>query len=145
MTDHMIIRDFSLARDFRSVDWKASLLFNAMRAALGALVWTGILLAIAVSSNRTFDIWSLLATPFVLFLGYWIFTAPLSMVGEWISRIPFVGLFLIALALPVALGDPLVCLVKRLAPNAIPVEDPPLFSLSAFFWVIKGRELTLSN
>lgn len=145
MPVHVIVRDFSFARDFRSVDWMAALIFNALRAACGSLVWTVILLAVAVSSSKSIDLWLVVVVPVGMFFMYWLFTVPLSFVSQWISRIPFVGLFMLALALPVALGDPLVCLIKKCAPEVVPVEEPPLFSLNAFYWVIRGREVTFSN
>lgn len=145
MPVHMIYRDFSFARDFRSVDWRVALIFNSLRAACGALVWTGILLAVAISSSKSIDLWHVVILPVGMFLLYWLFTVPLSLVSQWISKIPFVGLFMLALALPVALGDPLVCLIKKFAPEVVPVEEPPLFSLNAFYWVIRGREVTFSS
>lgn len=148
MTDHLILRDFQLSRDFRSVDWKATGIFNSIRAGSGAVTWTTILLATALAStgkvpqNGLFEI---LKLPFALFLGYWIITFPLTMFGSLISKVPFAGLFLLILALPVAVGDPVTCVIKKFAPNVVPVEDPPLFSLTAIYWVIKGKEMTISN
>ena len=67
---------------------------------------------------------------------YMLFILPVTLLASLLHWVPFVGLIRLTLALLVALGDPLVCLLKRIVPAAVPVEEPTLFSLTPVFWLL---------
>jgi len=140
----VIVRDFEFSRDFRSIQWKATLKYNLLRAAM-----TGCVIALigfnvpALSVDNRFLV---ILVPFLWPVFYIFFVIPSSVLMYWFSEIPFVGLFSRFLSLiSVTLGDPFVCIISHYYPNVVPVEAPPLFSLTPVFWVIDAPEISVAS
>lgn len=144
MADTVIMRDFKLSRDFRSVQWRETLWYNLLRAAGAGVVWLVVFPLIGDDSSGA----GFLLYPIILPIGYLFFGLPLglflSKLAQIISRMGFelvggiIGLVAMFLAFCwVAVGDPVVALLHRFVPQAVPVESPPLFSLSFITYVMK--------
>lgn len=148
--EHVIIRDFSFSRDFKSILWGATIWHNALRAACAGLVFA--VLGFVLSSGggtKGADNGFLLAMPFILPIGYLLFYLPLGLVCAFLSRfIPFIGLLALMCALLVLPGDPMVWILSLVAPRVVPVAKPGFMNFVLIMWVLKpedAAEVTISN
>lgn len=138
MTQTTILREFQFLKDFRSIDWRSTLWFNLLRATLAGLVIAAIALSLdGVSGNKLLQ--ALLIVP-AMPMVYLILILPLSLLTSLLARVPFIGLVSLMLAIMVALGDPLICLLKRIWPASVPIDSPALFSLTPIVWVLHADE-----
>ena len=65
-----------------------------------------------------------------------------ALVALWRLVKALVGLFgLFIVLIAVALGDPIVCIVKKCFPRVVPVEAPPLFSFQIMIWVLDAAAI----
>lgn len=139
----VIAREFQFTRDFRSIRWGATLQYNLLRACMAGCVWAVFMLLVPPSGQSRA---MALVYPFIWPLFYLVIVIPAMLLVSLLRSLPFVGLFGAFLALiSVAIGDPLVCLIKRFAPAAVPVEEPSLFSLIPVFWVLDASELSIAK
>lgn len=112
MTKTTIIRDFQFTRDFRSIEWRATLWYNLLRAtAAGLVIATAQML---LPSSKEVSALSALAVIPMMPVAYLAFIVPLSLLVSLLRSVPFVGLIGLLLAVMVAIGDPLVALLKRI-------------------------------
>ena len=137
----LILRDFKLTRDFRSVNWGQTILYNLMRAMGAGVVW-GIVMLCFVPRTHGEQPWVAFALPLVFPLGYFCIYLPLGLLAAAVSGvIPFAGLFSILIALGfVTPGDPLICILYAIAPRFVPVQRPAFLSLALIYWVLKAEE-----
>ena len=143
MSTPLIVREFQFARDFRKIQWGATLWYNLMRAACAGLV-LGILMFFFPQSEA--DRFTGLAAPLFWPVAYLIMFLPMGVVFSVLRELPFVGLLAaFFFFFSVAVGDPLVCLIHKLAPKLVPVDAPPLFSLSLVFWVLDAPEFSVAE
>ncbi|HMO52365.1 MAG TPA: hypothetical protein PKA21_14695 [Kiritimatiellia bacterium] len=143
MSTPIILRDFSFFRDFRQIQWGATLWYNLLRSACAGLV-LGILMFIfpEAAGDRT----SALTTPFIWPIAYVILFLPMGIIFSLLRNLPFVGLIAAFFALiAVAIGDPIVCILHKIFPKIVPVESPPLFSLYIVFWVLNAPEVSVAG
>ena len=96
-------------------------------------------------SSKSVSAFEALAVIPMMPVAYLAFIVPLTLLVSLLRWIPFVGLIGLVLAVLVAIGDPLVALLKRAWPAAVPVEDPTLFSLAPVFWVLKADEYAIAG
>ena len=103
--------------------WKETLWYNGLRSA-GAGLTIGFLLFFGSGQSH-------FAAMFGFPITYFIFLLPVGLLAALLANVPILGwLGLVAFffGLLVALGDPWVFLLKRVAPQAVPMERPSLFS-----------------
>jgi len=128
-----IIRDFSFARDFRSIAWGATLKHSLLRAFFAGIVWFVVTL---IKEGK--PPWFLLMFPFF----YLVILLPLGVVCAKLSpHVPFMGIVAVFFAVLVAVGDPLVCILSMFAPRLVPMHKPGFFMLSLIIWLLKGDEV----
>jgi hypothetical protein len=141
---NLILRDFRLTRDFRSVDWNATIRYNLMRACAAGFVLGPLIFWMSISSREMtggHPAWPALAFPLILPLMYLVIFLPFGLLfGALGSVIPFIGLFTIFVALLVAIGDPIICILYAVAPKFVPVQRPSFFSLKLIYYVLKPEE-----
>lgn len=143
MTQTTIIRDFQFTRDYKSIEWRATLWYNLLRATAA-----GIVIAAAqmlLPSSREVSALEALAMIPMMPVAYLLFILPMTMLVSLLRWVPFVGLIGLVLAILVALGDPLVALLKRIQPAAVPVDNPTLFSMTPVFWVLRADEYAIAG
>ena len=117
-----IVRDFSFARDFRSIAWGATLKHNLLRAFFAGIVWFMVTL---IKEGK--PPWFLLMFPFF----YLVILLPLGVVCAKLSpHVPFMGIVAVFFALLIVVGDPLV-----------PMHKPGLFMFSLIIWLLKSEEV----
>lgn len=135
MSRPVIINEFSLTRDFRSIKWGATLWYNLVRSISAGLI-LGILMFMFPQQQG--DQATALAGPFVWPFAYLFFFLPFGMfmnvVGQFIPVANLVTLFVALIA--VTIGDPIVCILHKFFPRLVPVAAPPLFSLALIQWVL---------
>ncbi len=115
---------FSLKRDWRSVQWGATLWILILRSFVAGCVWSAIVLLNGGGGPK----FQPLAVPFVMVASY-IITAPLflmvckimSFIVGGIGDMVF-GLFSLLGAIGLMAGDPFVWLLRKFAPKLVPVE-----------------------
>ncbi len=135
-----IIRDFSFARDFRSIAWGATLKHNLLRAFFAGIVWAIIILI--TDGPAKADKGFIFGLPFILPVAYFMFFLPLGLVAARLSsQIPFVGWFALIAAVLIVVGDPLVCILSLIAPRLVPMDKPGLFSFALIIWLLKSEEV----
>lgn len=145
MSTPLIVREFSLTRDFRKIRWGATLWYNILRAIAAGLI-IGILMFMFPKQQG--DQMTALSGPFIWPIAYLFFFLPFGMflgvVGQFIPVVNLVGMFVALMA--VTVGDPLVCIIHKFWPKAVPVAAPPLFSFSLINWVLDtDTEISIAN
>lgn len=144
MAQNLILRKFSVSRDFRSVAWKETLWYNLLRSLGAGVVFSTIALLLRMEPGIVLV--QVVGHP-ILWL---VFGLPLgSLAAKLASAVPGMSLLaaIIALVL-VTLGDPLVSLLRLLVPRAVPIEDPPLFDLSLLILLLRPestKEITIAH
>lgn len=137
----VILRDFSLTRDFRSICWGATIWYNTVRAFFAGIV----IMAFLLLSDGYKDPVQLI-TPIAWPFAWLIFFLPLGMILSLFSAVPFVNLFAAFISfIAVGCGDPLVCIVHKMAPKMVPVAAPPIISFKIIFWVLNASEISVSD
>jgi len=143
---HVITREFSITRDFKSVLWGATLWHNLLRAACAGAVIAILTFATGVAKG---DTGMLLAAPIIVPFAYLIFYLPLGLICSFLGRFfPFFGTFALILGLFVILGDPIVWILSLVAPRAVPIEKPGFLNPALIMWVLKpddAVEVTITN
>ena len=140
----LILRDLSFSRDFRSIKWGATLQYNLLRAfCAGVIITCCMLFSSQFEHNRVSALIYLLLWP----LGYLIFFIPLVLLLSFLSSsVPFAGLLALLFAiLLVSIGDPVVCVLKRLFPKLVPAERPPLFSTNLLNFILEADEIAFTS
>jgi len=142
MTTPIILRDFRFMRDFRQIQWGYTIWYNLLRSACAGLV-IGIIMFIFPQSEG--DRITAIAAPFVWPIAYLIIFLPLGVILSILRGLPFVGLFAAGFAfVAVAIGDPIVCVLRKIFPKSVPVDSPLLFSLYLIFWVLDAPEVAVA-
>ena len=139
-----IIRDFKFTRDFRSIDWGATLKHCLLRAFCAGIVWSivGLMGPGIRGHGGTMDISFLLGLPLILPIVYLVFFLPLGLLAAKLSAaVPFVGWLAIISAVLIVVGDPLVCILSLFAPKLVPMHKPGLFMFVLIIWLLKGEEV----
>jgi ABC-type transport system involved in multi-copper enzyme maturation permease subunit len=147
--EHVITRDFSITRDFKSIAWGATLWHNILRSACAGVV-LGLLVLITGANKGSENPAIVFAMPFVFPLLYILVYMPVGLICAFIARFfPPIALitFVIALFFVMA-GDPLVWLISLIAPRVVPVAKPGFLNLALIMWVLKPEdavEVTITN
>ena len=132
-----------MSRDFRNVQWKETLWHNLLRA-----TGTGVIWAIIIPFINDPSAPNAFLMPIMLPIGYLIFGLPFGLFLVTLSNYfnktnkktigGMIGFFAMICALAwVSIGDPLVALLHKFVPKAVPVENPGFFNLSFIMWVLK--------
>lgn len=141
MTTPLIVRDFSFLRDFRHILWGPTLKYNLLRSACAGVVLGLAMITFPQDGGRALG----LVTPLMWPIGYLVFFLPFGIMLSLFRALPFVGLFAAFLSLiAVAIGDPIVYVLKKNFPQIVPVDSPPLFSLNLIFWVLDAPEVAIA-
>jgi len=128
--------DFSLSRDFGRICWGATLWLNLLRAASAGLVW-GIVMYLNLPHDRQHERQLAFLMPIALPVGYLFIYLPIGLICAYLSQrgLPWLGLFAIFLALGILAGDPLVFILHKVFPRAVPVERFGLLHFKMVMWV----------
>ena len=130
---------FSLDRDFKKVNWAATLQLNMMRAFFAGIVWA-IVLAFSGSKSGV----PIFAIPFIAPIAYICILPFLMATIKIIDAMPFllggrfiadivIMIFPFAIGAAVALGDPFVFALQKFQPRLVPT---PVFQAINFVWCI---------
>jgi len=122
---------FSWKRDFKNVNWQATLKYNAFRAAGAGIVWCIFEL---MSGAGLHALPMIVAFP----IGYFIFLLPIGLITAWLSGIgvPWVGLVNFLFALMLVVGDPLVFILKKVKPALVPIDRPGFVNFKLVIFII---------
>lgn len=126
--------EFNFTEDISSVLWRETFWLNALRAAGAGVVWG--LLILIVEGAPGEGLVMLIGMP----VTYFFFLLPIGLLAAWLSWIPFIGFITGLFALIVAVGDPLVYILKQFRPMWVPVEDPDMFSFQLIGFVMSAAE-----
>jgi len=142
--DHLIIRDFKLSRDFRSILWGKTLWYNLLRSVGAGIVWMVVMLIISSSSqgnSSSMSTGQILALPLVVPLGFFLFMLPLGLICLTLANvIPYVWIISFMCSLFIIPGDPLVWVLSVLAPRAVPAEKPAFINPALIVWLLKSSD-----
>jgi hypothetical protein len=122
---------FSWKRDFKNINWPATLKYNALRAAAAGIVWCIFQLMAGAGVHA-------LPTIIAFPIGYFIFLLPIGLVTAWLSGmgVPWVGLVNFLFALMLVVGDPLVFILKKMKPEFVPVEKTGFVNFKLVIFII---------
>ena len=128
---------FSWNRDFKHVNWQATLKYNLFRATGAGIVWCILEL---LSGAGMHALPMLIAFP----IGYFIFLLPIGLVTGWLSGkgVPWVGLVNFLFALMLFVGDPLVFILKKAKPELVPIDKPAFFNFKLVIFIINEPAAT---
>ncbi len=136
-----IIRDFSFARDFRSIAWGGTLKHSLLRAFCAGLVWA---IAGKALQGPRWDIATVLLVPVIFPVFYLVILLPLGILAAKLSAaVPFVGWIAIIAAVLIVVGDPLVCILSLFAPKLVPMNKPGFFNFAIVIWLLKSEEVAV--
>jgi peptidoglycan/LPS O-acetylase OafA/YrhL len=121
---------FSLRRDFKNIHWPSTMKYNLLRASGAGIVW----LVLALLTGQGWHAFTMLFFP-VVFL---VFFLPIGLFAAWLSSlgIPWVGLVAALIAVFVAVGDPLVFVLKKARPELVPAEKVKFFNLQTVIFIL---------
>jgi len=125
--------DFSFRRDFKRIRWRETLSLNMMRAAGAGSVWCVVFYAIFGSMpDISLPRWFPLLYPFVLPMVYLLFVFPIGLVADYLLDPGhdwplWVNVIVLVWVLSFIWGDPLVFLLHKACPRAVPVDRFPPF------------------
>ena len=142
MSVPVILRSFQFFRDFRNIQWWPTLWYNLLRAACSGVILGALIMIVGPTEA---DRGRALLLPVMYPVMYLIFLLPMGIVCAFLSFVPYVVLFSLFFALSFAIADPLVCVLHRIWPKSVPVESPPLFSLSIIHWVLDAPEISVAD
>jgi ABC-type polysaccharide/polyol phosphate export permease len=136
--DHLITREFQFSRDFKSISWLETLWYNCLRAACTGLVFA--ILALCGGDRSG----ALLSAPLLWPVMYLVFALPVGLFCAFLAKfIPIVGIITFAMSLFwVLIGDPIVWILKQIAPKAVPVESVSFVNFALIMWVLKAEGVT---
>lgn len=134
MSTPVLVHEFSITRDFRSIRWGATLWYNLIRSMAAGLV-LGVLISF---SGQQGAVGTAFGTPFIWPIIYLICLLPFGMIFGVVGQfVPIANLFTLFVALlAVTIGDPIVCILHKFFPKLVPVAAPSLFSFSLIQWVV---------
>lgn len=144
MSTPVILHEFKISRDFRHIKWGATLWYNLLRTICAGIVFAILMFFFPQSEG---DRAAGLMMPLVMPLAYAILFLPFGMLFSLIGQFfPVANLVSALMALvAVAAGDPIVCIIHKLFPKAVPVAAPPIFSLSLISWVLDAPEYSIAS
>lgn len=105
---------------WNNVDWRSTVIVNLERAVAAAIVWAAL---------DGFGVINFPLKPYeilVMFPLVYFFIAPLWwFIGKTLfdRGIKEAGLIMLATAIPIIVGDPFVWLLRRVMPQAVPVDE----------------------
>jgi hypothetical protein len=130
---------FSFGRDLKNVKWLATIQLNMMRVFFASIIWI-IIIALSGSKSDT----PIFAIPFIAPIAYIciypfilgtlsiIDKIPILLGGRMIADIVLL-IFPFAVGIVIAIGDPLVFVLKNIQPNLVPIQK---FNFVNFVWCI---------
>jgi len=133
---------FKFRRDFSRIRWKQTLWYNGLRAVCAGFSMFIIMLLLSEHSAGTGrDFYAvLLGYPLLYYFGL----LPLGLLLSWFSFFfPLLRLVSFLMGLLVAVGDPWVFLLSRVAPKAVPVRRPAFFSVRLIYYVLSEAHHTV--
>ncbi len=128
---------FSFDRDLKNVKWGSTIQLNMMRVFFASIIWIPI---IALSGSKSDT--PIFAIPFIAPIVYVcifpfllatltiIDKMPILLGGRMIADIVLI-IFPFAVGIAIALGDPLVFVLKNFQPNLVPMQK---FNFINFAW-----------
>lgn len=128
--------DFSLRRDWKNIDWKATFQYNVFRSICATPAW--VLLGYLSTKQLS---WVMLLFP-VSYFGFWL---PLGLLCSWLARlgVPFIGLLSIVSSVVIVVGDPIVWIISKIKPDLVPVEKPKFIDFHLIIYVVRDPTLYL--
>jgi len=130
------VSDFSIKRDWKNINWKATFQFNVFRSLCATPVWI-LFIWFTGSSQGKFP-WEMLLFP-VIYFAFWV---PFGLICGWLARlgVPFVWMLSIISSLVIVIGDPVVWLIYKIKPDLVPIEKPKFFDFHLITFVIRDPE-----
>ncbi|MCX6178622.1 MAG: hypothetical protein NT163_04520, partial [Chlorobiales bacterium] len=125
--------DFKFIRDFKKIDWKATLQVNALRAEVAGVLWMIITMFMGGGWNSLIYIfWPII---------YFIYGLPIGLAISWLSGIgvPFVGWLGAIISATVVIGDPITSLLHKKWPDLIPVKKYDLLNWVLIIFVLENQ------
>lgn len=145
--DNLIIRDFSLSRDFGSIAWGPTIGHNLLRSFCAGLVFS--VLGLFTGPPQGMSMVPNFILPLFFPVIYLIVFLPLGLVCAFLARfLPFVGLVTLVSAIFVIPGDPIVWILSLTAPQFVPMHKPAFITPSLIIWLLKSGDavdLTVSD
>lgn len=128
--------DFSIKRDWKDINWKATFQFNVFRSLCATPVWV-LFVWLTGSSQGTFP-WAMLLFP-VVYFAFWL---PFGLITGWLARIgvPFVWMLSIVSSLVIVVGDPIVWLIHKIKPDLVPIDKPKFLDFHLITFALKNPE-----
>ena len=130
--------DFSFWRDFKRIDWGASLWLNLMRATASGIVLCIVLFLIPTGPGRA-QSWQMPICMLMMPLAYLLFLAPVGLLAAGLARRGLRWLVLVTFfcVLDILPGDPVVFILHKVCPRLVPVRQFGLFNFALVLWVIR--------
>jgi hypothetical protein len=125
--------ELSIKRDWKQIDWKATLQYNVFRSVCSIPGW---LLLLYFSSKQFQPIMFLLP---IVYFAFWL---PLGLICGWLSKlgVPLIGIITGISSVVIVFGDPVVWIIHKFKPNLVAIENPKFLDFHLIVFVIKNPE-----
>ena len=120
-------------RDRSRVEWKATIIFNMIRALVGGIV----VAVVAAIMSKDFG---KLAIIIVAPLGWLLVCLPAWLIAQKLPPTPkgiIAFIFVLPFFLIEMLGDPFIFIVSKVKPDWLPVESPAIINFIPIFFALK--------
>ena len=120
--------DFSITRDWKEINWKATFQYNVFRSVCAL---PGFLILSLITKTH-FPLAMLLFPVF-----YFAFMLPFGLLCAWLSKIgvPFVWMLSWLCSFVIIVGDPFVWIISKIKPNLVPIEKPKFLNFTLLVFV----------
>lgn len=128
--------DFSIRRDWKKINWKATFQYNVFRSLCATPIWF-LLTLIGPASGGEIP-WPMLLFP-VIYFAFWL---PFGLITGWLAKVgvPFMWMLSIVSSLVIVVGDPIVWLISKIKPDLVPVEKPKFLDFHLIVFAIKNPD-----
>jgi len=126
--------EFRFIRDFKKINWLATLQVNAIRTEAAGILWLIFMLFMGGGwKSLMYIFWPII---------YLIFGLPIGLVISWLSGlgVPFIGWFGAIISASVVIGDPITYLLHKKRPDLVPVKRYRLFNWVLVIFVLEDQE-----
>lgn len=125
--------DFSIKKDWKKINWKATFQYNVFRSLCATPVWI-----LFTSLLNGHFIWQMILFP-VVYFAFWL---PFGLMCGWLARlgVPFIGLLSMVSSLVIVVGDPVVWIFSKIKPDLVPIVKPKFLDFHLIVFAVKFDE-----
>ena len=131
---------FNLKRDWRLVDWKATITLQALRAFIAGVIWA---IIFAVAGNSQMALPALVGTLFFYLGGVWFYLIGIRIVASIVDAVSgdsfgqiIYGLSTLLFCFGIVVADPVLFFLRKSNPMIVPLEKFGFVNMTVIIFVV---------